>query len=87
MIEQIRNELDCFTYFGVGINNIAKCYVGGDLADDEFLTGFRENINIPVIRYNPLDKTRVSAHIFENEFFLEQYHCFTASAGMALRML
>lgn len=87
MKTQIREELDHLMQVGVSTRAISKCYVGGDLADDNFMTMFRDNFDINLIRYNPLDKTRVAPHLFESDLFKENYHCFTAASGMALRMI
>ncbi|MBU1099173.1 MAG: hypothetical protein KKA84_02130 [Bacteroidetes bacterium] len=87
MTAQMVEELDHLIQVGVSTRSISKCYVGGDLADDKFMKMFRDNFDINLIRYNPLDKTRVSPHLFESDLFKENYHCFTAASGMALRMI
>jgi Tfp pilus assembly PilM family ATPase len=84
---EIKKELKDLEKLNLNVEDIYRWYIGGDLANDDFITDIKDKINITLFRYNPLDKIKISPHIYENDFFIEKYFAFTAPAGMALRII
>ena len=84
---EIQKEIFQLEKLNLNIVDISKWYIGGDLANDDFIQEIKNKINISLFRYNPLDKIKISPHIYENELFIEKYFAFTAPAGMALRII
>lgn len=87
LVNEIFNTLEELNNIDVAISSITKWYVSGDLADDDFMEKIKRKTELSFFRYNPLDKIKVSPHIYENHFFIDKYYCFSAAAGMALRMI
>lgn len=87
IVDTILYLYDSLNNIGIDTSRAVKNYVAGSNVTDIFLQRVKDELDINLVKFNPFSNLPLSEEIDNN--FLEEidYNSFSASAGIALRML
>ena len=86
IIDILRKELMKMGKFNLSADSFSKCYLYGEV-DDDLIDKAQDHLNLSLRRINPFDKIKIKPHLYENNFFIENYNSFAPATGVALRLL
>lgn len=86
IVAKIKDELNN-KFVKLSTENLAKVFIAGENLSDSLLDRIRENLNLNPEKVNPFEDISIQPELFANKFFTEKASSFTASAGIAFRLV
>ncbi len=87
LIDYLKKELTAIRESGKINGTVKKLFLFGSNLTDPFLNDLRSNFSLAIVRCNPFTKLRVNESMEKNNYYKRQYFSFSASTGIALRII
>jgi Tfp pilus assembly PilM family ATPase len=86
IVSLLQNEINSNSYIKINRNFIENAFITGDNISASFVKSLNAAIGINFRQYNPFEKIKPDAGLYQNKFYSEKFNSFASAAGIALRL-
>jgi len=80
------NEINSNSHIRINRNFIENAFITGDNISASFVKSLNSALGINFRQYNPFEKIKPDANLYQNTFYSERFNSFASAAGIALRL-
>ena len=80
------NELNSNSFIKIKKNFIENAFITGDNISESFVKSLDAALGISFKLYNPFEKIKPDANLYQNKFYSERFNSFAPAAGIAFRL-
>ncbi len=86
IVSLLQNEINANNYIRINRNFIENAFITGENISSSFVKSLSVALGINFRQYNPFEKIKPDASLYQNKFYSTRFNSFASAAGIALRL-